>query len=79
VGNCLKLASQHRRQGEGGSDPFLSRLVHENLLKVDDVVWTAPRRLSCSNFMTVTRGLNRDEVFVQSNYRAVRGLRALFM
>src|SRR2546421_12342622 len=43
VWNCLKLASQHRRQGEGGGDSLLSRLIHENLLKVDDVVWTAPR------------------------------------
>src|SRR4029077_8943018 len=64
VRNCLKLADQHRRQGGGGSDPLVSRLVHESLLKVDDVVWTAPRRLSCSNFMTVTWRLNRDEFFV---------------
>jgi hypothetical protein len=42
--NCLKLASQHRRQGDGGGDPLLSRLVvHENLLKVDNMAWTAPR------------------------------------
>src|SRR2546421_1001196 len=42
VWNCLKLARQHRRQGKGSGDSLLSRLVHEKLLKVDGLVWTAP-------------------------------------